>query len=121
MLATFKLSADGSRWDCHPILYGRSLGQQFLANQFAKSELSRLHYIESNQKEMHGEVYSGAKDAMKKSDGDGDLRNVGKRVVLPSSSIGGDRYMHQEYLDSIGLYQCYGHPHGFATMRCNPN
>ena len=24
--------------------------------------------------------------------------------------------MHQEYLDSIGLYQCYGHPHDFATM-----
>ena len=29
--------------------------------------------------------------------------------------------MHQEYLDSIGLYQWYGHPHGFATMTCNPN
>ena len=70
---------------------------------------------------MHAEVYSGAKDAMKKSDGDGDLRNVGKRVILPSSFIGGDRYMHQEYLDSIALYQSYGYPHGFATMTCNPN
>ena len=29
--------------------------------------------------------------------------------------------MHQEYLDSIGLYQCYGHPHGFAMMTSNPN
>ena len=29
--------------------------------------------------------------------------------------------MHQEYLDSIGLYQQYGHPHGFATMTCNAN
>ena len=29
--------------------------------------------------------------------------------------------MHQEYLDSIGLYQWYGHLHGFATMTCNPN
>ena len=29
----------------NPILYGRSLGQQFLVDQFAKSELSRLHYI----------------------------------------------------------------------------
>ena len=29
--------------------------------------------------------------------------------------------MHQEYLDSICLYQCYGHPHGVATMTCNPN
>ena len=79
-------------------LCGRSLGQQFLVDQLAKSELSRLHYIECNQKEMHAEVYSGAKDAMKKSDGDGDLRNAGKRVILPSSFIGGDRYMHQEHL-----------------------
>ena len=90
-------------------------------DQFAKSELSMLHYIEYNPKEMHAQVYSGAKDAMKKSDGDGDLRKVGKIVLLPSPFIGGDRYMHQEYLDSIGLYQCYGHPHGFATMTCNPN
>ena len=70
---------------------------------------------------MHTEAYSGAKDAMRKSDGDGGLQNVGKRVILPLSFIGGDRYIHQECLDSIGLYQCYGHPHGFATMTCNPN
>ena len=44
-----------------PILYGRSLGQQFLVDQFAKSDHSRLHYIECNQKEVHAEVYSGAK------------------------------------------------------------
>ena len=29
--------------------------------------------------------------------------------------------MHQEYLDSTGLYQCYGHTHGFPTITCNPN
>ena len=70
---------------------------------------------------MWAEVYSGAKYAMRKTDGDGGLKNVGKRVILSSSFIGGDRYMHQEYLDSIGLYQHYGHPHGFATMTYNPN
>ena len=74
-----------------------------------------------NQKDMCGEVYSGAKDDMKTSDGDGDLKNVGKRVILPSPFIGGDRYMPQEYLDSIGLYQYHGHPHGLATMIWNPN
>ena len=105
----------------NPILCGRSLGQQFVVDQFAKSELSRLHYIKCNQKEMCAETYSCAKDIMRKSDGDGGLQNVGKRVILPSSFIGRDRYMHQEYLDSIGLYQCHGHPHGFATMTCNSN
>ena len=74
----------------NPILYGRSLGQQFLVDQFAKSELSRLHYIKSNQKEMHAKVYSGAKDVMTKSDGDENLKNVGKRIILPSSFIEGD-------------------------------
>ena len=28
--------------------------------------------------------------------------------------------MHQEYLDSIGLFQRFGHPHLFLTMTCNP-
>ncbi len=29
--------------------------------------------------------------------------------------------MHQQYLDSIGLYQRFGHPHLFITMTCNPD
>ena len=70
---------------------------------------------------MCAEVYSGAKDVMTKSDSDKNLKNVWKRIILPSSFIGGDRYMHQEYLDSIGLYQRYGHPHSFARITCNPN
>ena len=101
----------------NPILRGRSLGQQYIVDQFAKSELSRLNWIEHHQKDLRAEVYSGAKDAMKSDR----LGNVGKRVVLPSSFLGGDRYMHQQYLDSIGLFQRFGHPHLFITMTCNPN
>jgi hypothetical protein len=104
----------------NPILHGNTLGQQYIVDQFAKSELQRLKYIEFHQKEMRAEVYSGAKDAMKKSDGDG-LADVGKRVILPSSFTGGDRYMHQQYIDSIALMQRFGHPHLFITMTCNPD
>ena len=104
----------------NPILCGNTLGQQYIVDQFAKAELSRLNYVECNQKEMRAEVYSGAKDAMKQSDGEG-LGKVGKKVILPSSFTGGDRYMHQQYLDAIGLYQRFGHPHLFITMTCNPN
>ena len=104
----------------NPILYGKSLGQQFMVDQFAKVELSRLNYIENHQKELRAEVYSGAKDAMKKSDGEA-LKNVGKKVViLPSSFTSGSRYMHQQYLDSIALYQRFAHPHLFITMTFNP-
>ena len=103
----------------NPILYGKSLGQQYMVDQFAKVELSRLTYIENHQKELRAEVYSGAKDAMK-SDGKG-LKDVGKKVIiLPSSFTSGSRYMHQQYLDSIALYQRFAHPHLFITMTFNP-
>ena len=49
------------------------------------------------------------------------LEGVGKRVILPSSFLGGERYMHQQSLDSIALYQTFGHPHLFITMTTNPN
>ena len=39
-----------------------------MVDQFAKTELSRLNYIECHQKELRVEIYSGAKDTMK-SDG----------------------------------------------------
>ena len=67
------------------------------------------NYIECQQKELRVEVYSGAKDVMK-SDG---LGKVGKKFILPSSFTGGDRYMHQQYLDSIALYQRFGRAHFF--------
>ena len=56
----------------NPILRGQSLGQQYMVDQFAKTELSRLNYIECHQKELRAEVYLGAKDTMK-SDGLGKL------------------------------------------------
>ena len=96
---------------------GRSLGQQYMVDKFAKTELSRLNYIECHQEELRAEVYSGAKDAMK-SDG---LGKVGKNVILFSFFTGGDRYIHQQYLDSISLYQRFGRPHFFILMTTNPN
>ena len=67
---------------------------------------------------MRVEVYNGAKDAMKSN---ADLSSVGERVILPSSFTGGERYMHQQSLDSIVLYQTFGHPHLFITMTTNPD
>ena len=103
----------------NPILRGKSLGQQYIVDQFAKCELSRLRYVEIHQKELRAEVYSGAKDALHAADGNS-LGKIGKKVILPSSFTGGDRFMHQQFLDSIALYQRFGHPHLFITVTCNP-
>ena len=102
----------------NPLLRGLSLGQQYIVDQFAKSELGRCSYVELHPKELCAEVYNGAKDAMKSNAG---LSNVGKRVILPSSFTGGERYMHQQSLDSIALYQTFGNPYLFITMTTRPD
>lgn len=42
------------------------------------------------------------------------------KSCLLSTFIEGDRYIHQEYLDSIGLFHHFGHPYMLLTMTCNP-
>ncbi|XP_065905091.1 uncharacterized protein [Dysidea avara] len=54
-------------------------------------------------------------------DGDGDPRNVGCRVILPSSFTGGPRYMHERQQDAMTYVRKYGHPDLFITMTTNPN
>ena len=100
----------------NPILLGRKLGQQYIVDQYAKSEFARLRFVESHQTELCCEMYSGLQDAMGR-DAQG---SVGTRVVLPSSFTGGDRYMHQQYLDSMALFQRFGRPHFFITFTFNP-
>ena len=104
----------------NPILRGKSLTQQYVVDQFAKIELSRLNYIKNNQKEMRAELYNGLKDAVTKNDGE-NIGKIGKKVILPSSFISGDRFMHQHYQDAISLLRRFGKPHLFITMTTNPD
>lgn len=105
----------------NPILQGNSLGQQFIVDQWAKVEMSRLRWCKNNQKTLRAEVYSGLKDATKSDKAATDIKKAGKRVVLPSTFIGGDRYIHQQQMDALALYQRLGRPHIFATATTNPN
>ena len=43
---------------------------------------------------IKAKLYSGLADSVKSKE---DLQHAGKRVVLPSAFMGGDRYMHQQY------------------------
>ncbi|XP_073314705.1 uncharacterized protein [Primulina huaijiensis] len=47
--------------------------------------------------------------------------DIGKRIVLPTSFIGGPRDMRRRYMDAINLVQRYGKPDIFLTMTSNPN
>jgi len=52
--------------------------------------------------------------------GDVDLGRIGKKMVLPSSYVGGDRFMQQLYQDSIAIVRHFGKPSLFITFTANP-
>ncbi len=47
-------------------------------------------------------------------------KDVGKRILLPSSFTGGPRYMYQQYQDSMAVVRVFGRPDYFVTFTCNP-
>ncbi|KAG7945229.1 hypothetical protein I3843_15G142000 [Carya illinoinensis] len=100
------------------LLSGRLL-QQFVVDMYVKIETSRLDYFRSKQQHIRSELYQGIVDTI--TLGETDASNVGKRIILPSSFIGGPRDMRKRYMEAMALVQRYGKPDIFLTMTCNPN
>ena len=46
---------------------------------------------------------------------------IGKMLILPSNFIGSQRFLKQNYIDSMSIVNRYGKPDLFITMTCNPN
>ena len=65
-------------------------------------------------------TYQGLADAVVASDGQVDVSQLGKKVILPSSFTGGPRYQHQLYQDAMGIVHHFGKPDFFVTFTCNP-
>ncbi|XP_073302336.1 uncharacterized protein [Primulina huaijiensis] len=100
------------------LLYGGRLLQQFVVDMYIKLETTRLDYYRRNQIEIRSELYQGIVDSVVNGETHG--REVGHRVVLLSSFIGGPRDMRKRYLDAMALVRCFGKPDLFITMTCNP-
>jgi len=77
---------------------------------WVSTDQNRLRWIETHQPQLRAALYSGLEDAAGHGEMDIDLDDVGHRVVLPSSYIGGPRYMNQRFQDAIALARYY---HGF--------
>ncbi|XP_075477759.1 uncharacterized protein LOC142518825 [Primulina tabacum] len=101
------------------ILYGGLLLQQFVVDMSIKLETTRLDYYRRHQSEIRSELYQGAVESV--ANGESRGSEVGQRVVLPASFIGGPRDMRHRYLDAIALVQKFGKPDLFITMTCNPD
>ena len=101
------------------ILRGGRLFQQYIVDMWASAEHSRLNYLRYHQAELRASVYSGLEDAIDGTD-DVDLHQLGQRVILPSSFVGGARYMQQCFQDAMAIARYYRKVDIFLTMTANP-
>jgi hypothetical protein len=100
----------------NPLHHGGPLFQQYAVDSWLKIEKERTSYLRQHQSEFFVDTRKGLNDFLA-SDGQG---AVGSRTILPSSFVGGRRYMQQAYLDSLSIVSRYGKPHLFLTMTTNP-
>jgi len=101
------------------ILLGGRLLQQYIVDNYVKIETLRLNYLRSNQNKICRDLYQGLHDSF--HTGITDARDVGQRVILPSSFLGGPCDMYQRYQDAMSLVHIFGKPDFFVMMTCNLN
>ena len=91
---------------------------QFVVDAWAICDQNKLGWISSHQANIRAELYNGLADLL--NAGDVNFAQVGKRVVLQSSYVGGDRFMQKLYQDSIAIVRRFGKPSLFITFTANP-
>jgi hypothetical protein len=96
----------------------RRLFQQLCVDMAAQIEGNRLSWLRNNQDKLRADSYKGLTDSIRRNDV---LENTGKKVILPSSHMGSDRYMQQLFQDAMAIVREMGKPHLFITVTCNPN
>ena len=99
------------------IVFAKRLLQQFLVDSFSTIEAARLQYLRLHQRQLRASMYKGLTEAVLR--GETDPTTSGKRIVLPSTFVGGARYMIQNYQDAMAICGWAGYPNLFITFTCN--
>lgn len=99
------------------IVFAKRLCHQFLVDAYSMIEYSRIKWARDHQKELRADMYKGLSEAVLR--GETDSGSTGKRVVLPSTFVGGPRYMIQNYQDAMAICGWIGYPDLFITFTCN--
>ncbi len=107
------------RREDHYHWYFRHLYHQYIVDNYLKIEHQKLKFIELNQAKLRVEMYQGLVDAF--SAADADLNHTGRVLVLPSTFVGGPRYMLNLFQDSMAIVREFGKPDLFITITCNPS
>ena len=96
------------------------LFQEYVATQSAKKQLANLNYLRGDnmQKILRRARREVLTDALR---GDGNLDEIGRRTILPSSVKGSPRAMNALYHDAMAIVRVFKRPTIFFTMTMNPN
>ena len=100
-------------------IYGKRLFQEWLVDEFSKVESQHLGYLRTHQNELHVEQYHLFADAV--ANREGQVGNIGRPIILPSSHTGSPRHMNQLFQDAMAIVRSRGTPSLFLTYTCNPN
>jgi hypothetical protein len=100
------------------LFYGCRLFQQYIVNAFTACKATRLTWIRTHQTNIRADLYNGLVDAIIREDATG--KNQGRRIVLPASFTGSDRFMQRLFQDSIAIISYFGKPNFFITFTANP-
>jgi hypothetical protein len=98
---------------------GALLFQQFVVDAWASTEQMHLQYLRFHQKQIRADLYNSVLQALDSNSVS--LQEVGRRVVLPTSFVGGDRFMQRLYQDSMAIVRHFGRPALFITFTANPH
>ena len=101
----------------HNLKY-KDMFHQFVVDIYIKIDSERLLYIRVNQKHLRAEKYVHLRDA---EINDGEVREMGQLVIIPSSFTGLPPYMHERTQDAMTYVRHYSRPDLFITFTCNPN
>ena len=88
---------------------------------FACIDQEHLYYLRTQQKKLHVTLLNGMEDALSMNDDQVDLNQIGQRIILPSSYLGGPHDMHQRYLDGMAITRHFIKIDIFLTMTADPN
>jgi len=99
------------------LLSGR-LFQQLVVDGYSAVERQRIDFFIYNQPKIRAATYNGLHQAC--SSGAVQPSSCGKRVILPSSFIGGRRHSKENYQDAMTICHARGYPSLFITFTCNP-
>ncbi len=99
--------------------HGGKLSQQYWAHMGAKIDQLRLNTYKTNtaQKKYRKYYVQGLEKAKREGK---DISKIGYPTVLPSSYVGGPRYMNQRMHDAIAFCRRYKGAHFFITMTIDP-